>query len=239
MNPSQAGKPERASSIAGPRTTSRSSRPYRRWASLQDRTAPGTVIASGPRSGRDLMPWSRRRPASTPDGARPDPLSATSRRDAASQISQKASPPMPQAFGITTPSTAFVATAASMAFPPARRTPSPAAVARWCGATTAPWRPRAVGTGTSGPVPASVTASREQRRFAGSGEEMLVAPQRQQRDDGSREQHDRGDEDPVQPERVCREAGDETAGDLAEAEEDAVQAHDRASILRVGLRHVG
>ena len=34
--------------------------------------------------------------------------------------------------------------------PPARSTPSPAAVARWWGATTAPWRPRARGAGTSG-----------------------------------------------------------------------------------------
>ena len=88
--------------------------------------------------------------ASAAAGARPDPLSAVWRPVAASQMSQNASPPIPQPWGMTTPRTAFVAIAASTADPPARRTPSPAAVARWCGATTAPWRARARGAGTSG-----------------------------------------------------------------------------------------
>ncbi len=65
-------------------------------------------------------------------------------------MSQKASPPIPQASPKTTARTAFVAIAASTAVPPARRIPRPAAVARWWGATTAPRPPRARGAGTSG-----------------------------------------------------------------------------------------
>ena len=62
---------------------------------------------------------------------------------------RSASPPIPQPSGMTTARAAFVAIAASTAEPPARSTPSPAAVARWWGATTAPWRPRAMGAGTA------------------------------------------------------------------------------------------
>ena len=51
MNSSQAGNPSRASSMAGASTWSGVSRPNRLWASPQDRTAPGTVIVSGPRRG--------------------------------------------------------------------------------------------------------------------------------------------------------------------------------------------
>ena len=163
MNPSQAGKPPRASSIAGARTASRDSRPNRACASPHERTAPGTVIVSGPRRGRVASPWDRSAAASAPAGARPDPFSATCARFAASQISQNASPPIPQALGMTVARTAFVAIAASTAWPPARRIERPAAVARWCGATTAPWRPRARGTGTCGP-----RASLTSRRFRAS-----------------------------------------------------------------------
>ena len=156
MKPSQAGKPPRASSIAGARTWSRDSRPKRAWASPQERTAPGTVTLSGPRRGIVARPRARRAAASAAAGARPEPLSASCRRVAASQMSQNASPPIPQALGRTTPRTAFVAIAASTAWPPARRIERPAAVARWCGATTAPWRPRASGTGTKAPGPPSL-----------------------------------------------------------------------------------
>src|SRR5258706_140234 len=75
-------------------------------------------------------------------------------------MSQNASPPMPQPLGMTTARTAFVAIAASTAEPPARSKPSPAAVARWWGATTAPWRPRARGAGTRGPCDAVQPARR-------------------------------------------------------------------------------
>ena len=145
-----AGKPSAASWMAGAMRSAGASRPYRAWASAQERTAPGTVMASGPRSGIDSWPARRRAAASAPAAARPDPLSATWRPAAASQISQNASPPRPQLWGATTPSTAFVAIAASTAEPPARRIARPAALARWWGATTAPWLPRAAGTGTHG-----------------------------------------------------------------------------------------
>ena len=130
MNSPQAGNPSRASSMAGASTWAGVSRPNRSWASAQDRTAPGTVIVSGPRRGIVVTPRSRSVAASIPRALRPDPLSATWRDSAASQISQNASPPMPQWFGTTTPSTAFVAIAASTADPPVRRMWRPAAVAR-------------------------------------------------------------------------------------------------------------
>jgi hypothetical protein len=150
MYPSQAGKPPAASSIAGARTASRDNRPCRAWAADQERTAPGVVIDRGPMSGIVDRPAFRQAPASAAAGARPDPLSAVWRPAAASQMSQNASPPMPQPLGMTTASAALVAMAASTAEPPARSTPRPAAVARWWGATTAPCRPRASGAGTSG-----------------------------------------------------------------------------------------
>ena len=43
----------------------------------------------------------------------------------------------------------------------------------------------------------------------------------------------------VDAHRVRREAADEGAGDLAEGEEDAVEAHDRAAVVGVGLGDVG
>ena len=101
MKPSQAGKPARASSIAGAEDRVRATAgPSRACASPHERTAPGTVIDSGPRSGivveaRGRGAPRRRRAA----GARPEPLSATCSPAAASQISQNASPPIPQPFG--------------------------------------------------------------------------------------------------------------------------------------------
>ncbi len=87
-------------------------------------------MVSGPRRGSSVNPVARSQPASACEPARPDPLRAVCRPVAASQISQNASPPMPQPLGITTPSAAFVAIAASTAEPPARSTPRPASVAR-------------------------------------------------------------------------------------------------------------
>src|SRR4029079_2380489 len=98
---------------------SRDRRPYRAWASPHDRTAPGTVIVSGPRRGIDPWPASLIAAGSAIAGARPETLSAIWRPAAAYQMTQNASPPMPHAQGMTTPSTAFVAIAASTADPPA------------------------------------------------------------------------------------------------------------------------
>ncbi len=122
MKPSHAGNPFRASSMAGARIASRDSRPAAAWASPHDRTAPGTVIVSGPRRGSSVSPVARSQPASACEPARPEPLRAACRPVAASQVSQKASPPIPQPLGMTTPSAAFVAIAASTAEPPARST---------------------------------------------------------------------------------------------------------------------
>ena len=165
MKPSQAGNPSRARSMAGARIAARSSRPWRRWASPHERTAPGTVIVRGPPRGSAVRPRARRASASAAAGARPDPLSADWCCAGSSQMSQKASPPMPQPLGMTTPSAAFVAIAASTALPPARRIERPAAVARWWGATTAPWEPRASGTGVHGCpfVMSSLRSRRDQR----------------------------------------------------------------------------
>ena len=180
----------RASSMAGARTSARDSRPKRAWASPHDRTAPGTVIGSGPRRGIVRCPAARIATGSAAAGARPEPLRASWRPVAASQMSQNASPPMPQAQGITTPRTALVAMAASTAEPPARRMPRPAAVARWCGATTAPVVPRASATGAQ-------AGRRSRRRFSGEAvgrtlvELVLLGPQLGQRDDRDTEQ-DRG-----------------------------------------------
>ena len=150
MNASSAGNPSRASSMAEARIRSRPSRPWRRCASPHDRTAPGIVTDIGPRKGRRSRPARRKRTGFASAGARPDPFSAVSVREPASQISQNASPPNPHAWGITTARAAFVAIAASTAVPPERRMSRPVAVARWWGATTPPWRPRASDAGTSG-----------------------------------------------------------------------------------------
>jgi hypothetical protein len=53
-------------------------------------------------------------------------------------MSQKASPPSPHMYPLTTARAAFVAMAASTALPPARSAPSPASVASACGDATAP-----------------------------------------------------------------------------------------------------
>ena len=65
-----AGKPSAASWMAGARRSAVGSRPNRAWASAQERTAPGTVMASGPRSG--IVSWpARRRAAASAAGRCP------------------------------------------------------------------------------------------------------------------------------------------------------------------------
>ena len=77
MKSSQAGKPA-ASQLDRRGRGSRRARGGRAaaWASPHERTAPGTVMASGPRSGSRRGRLARARPASAAAGARPDPLSA-------------------------------------------------------------------------------------------------------------------------------------------------------------------
>ena len=151
MNPSQAGKPARASSMAGPSTSSRRQPPEPRMgvAPRADRARDRDAQRSAPRQRRAVRdparPRHRPRQHSGPNrsgraaSSRPRPRSARTRRRRCRSHC-----------GMTTPRTAFVAIAASTAEPPERRTWSPAAVARWCGATTAPCEPRASGTGAPG-----------------------------------------------------------------------------------------
>ena len=172
MNPSQAGKPARASSMAGASTSSRDSRPNRAWASPQERTAPGTVMLNGPRRGSVRRPRSRRVAASAAAALRPEPLSAYWRASAASQTSQNASPPMPQPWGMTTPSTALVAIAASTALPPRTQDVQPGrrgqVVGRHDGAVrTAGERHRAPGSSVDHPIIPVTGSSARRNRASG------------------------------------------------------------------------
>ena len=74
---------------------------------------------------------------------------------------------------------------------------------------------------------------------APTGRSCAPAPELRQRDDRDAEQDERGDEHAVDAEPVGRDPADQRAGDLADREEDRVQAHDRAAIGREALGHVG
>ena len=164
---------------------------------------------------------------------------ASCRPVAASQVSQNASPPMPQPLGMTTPSAALVAMAASTAEPPARRTESPASVARWCGATTAPRAPRTSGTGAHGRSPLMPGRVAETTHAARATDVVLLAPQLREREQRDQQHRQGGDEQAVDPAPVGRQPADERAGDLADGQEDAVEAHDRPAVGGEALRDVG
>ena len=242
--PAQAGNPAPACSMAAARTASRGSRPQRACASAQERTAPGTEIPRGPRSGIRSRPRSRSACAEAAAGARPEPLSATCSPAASSHTSQNASPPIPQPLGMTTPRTALVAIAASTAWPPAASTARPADVARWWGATTAPRRharpsPDRPRDGPDRQPSAVPVAPRPPIRAGPGADPVLMPPQRRERQERHPEEHERREEDPVEPGPLRRLAADEAAEDLAKAQEHRVQAHDRAAVVGVGLGHVG
>ena len=95
----------------------------------QAETAPGTVTAWGDVSPSEAMPCPSNQSMLAAAGARPEPLSATTRPSPAGAYRQKQSPPIPVECGSITPSTATAATAASMALPPARSTSSAVSVA--------------------------------------------------------------------------------------------------------------
>ena len=124
----------------------------------------------------------------------PEPFSATCSPRAASQISQNASPPIPQPLGTTTPRTAFVAIAASTAEPPAQDV-EPGRRRQVVRRDDRAVRPR-------GPA---APASRAGRRScgassagsAGTSELVLVAAQLGQRQEGDAEQDGGRDEHPV------------------------------------------
>ena len=83
------GSPSRASSIAGASTSARDRRPNRACASPHERTAPGTVIASGPRSGSVVEPARADRARL---GAARRPPGAVQRRAAAPAASSQTEP---------------------------------------------------------------------------------------------------------------------------------------------------
>jgi hypothetical protein len=98
--------------------------------SAHSRTAPGTVMLSGPRAGASA-PAARLPAAPAPSSARTAPVGASNHW-------RNASPPGPVIIGATTPSTAAIATHASAAFPPASSIRIPATAARGSSAATTP-----------------------------------------------------------------------------------------------------
>ncbi len=141
---------------------------------------------------------------------------------------------------MTTASAAFVAIAASTAWPPARRIASPAAVARWWGATTAPRRPLARGIGTSG-VACAAPLIRTTRRAPTASPARGGAPSPGAARAGQREQEQPAgrEEEAVHAQRVGHDPADQAARDLPDPEEDGVEAHDRPPVTREPLADVG
>ena len=244
MNPSQAGKPRRASSIAGARTSARDSRPNRAWASPHERTAPGTVIVSGPRSGRRLEPArpQRRRIGRRrrPPGAVQRVLAALGRRPRSARTRRRRSR---STTARRPPATAFVGDRrVDRRAAGAQDRRGPASVARWWGATTAPRAPRASGAGTrtgharrsptSVPVIARPGARARRRSAPGAGAGRAGRSAISSSPNVAEQQ-------PVDAAPVGRDAADQAARDLADGEEDAVQAHDRAAVGREPLGDVG
>ena len=208
------------------------------WASAQERTAPGTVIASGPRSGIRSRPPARSAAASMPAGARPDPLSATCSPAASSQTSQNASPADPAAVGHHDAQDGV------------RGDGRVHGVAAGGQDRQAGGRREVVGR-DDGPAGAAGEPRRDQGRIElrlgpPGARDRLAADRcsyrrrrlmRQQRD---RQQHERrrrrSRRGPAPPPATPTE---DAPGDLAQPQEHRVQAHDRAAIVGVRLGHVG
>src|SRR5439155_583963 len=89
-------------------------------------------------------------------------------------------------------------------------------------------------------VPATWTETIADARALGNRADLLLdGPQPCQRNEGDEEQHDGRTQDAVDPEATTTLAADEAAGDLAQREEDRIEAHDSAAVRREGLGHVG
>ena len=67
----------------------------------------------------------------------------------------------------------------------------------------------------------------------------LLGAQARERDERDRQQHGRGQEHAVDAAPVGREPADQAADDLADGEEDRVEAHDRPAVGREALGDVG
>ncbi|MNX94343.1 hypothetical protein D3C86_1265710 [compost metagenome] len=114
--------------MAGSNRSSNGSEPKRSHVVRQPETAPGTVTLSQPVKGMAL--WRANDSGVQARGARPEALRPCS--VSPSQISAKASPPMPFMHGSTTVSAMAVASAASTALPPRASMRRPAAAANGC-----------------------------------------------------------------------------------------------------------
>ncbi len=137
----EAAKPSEASSIAGARTSSRGSRPYRSCSASQPSTAPGTcTLRMSPRNGMVAIPSSRIRAGSDLAPARPTDRSASG-GDPGTETMASTSPPRPHRWGPTTAITVPVATAASAPEPPSASMAMPADAASWSAAATMPRSP--------------------------------------------------------------------------------------------------
>ena len=68
---------------------------------------------------------------------------------------------------------------------------------------------------------------------------MLLPPQQRQWPEGNEQQSDRRDEEPVDAAHIGNHPADQGADDLADRQEDAVEAHDRAPIGRKAFGDVG
>ena len=153
---------------------------------------------------------------------------------------------MPQPLGMTTPRTAFVAIAASTACPPAREDGQPGRRREVVRRDDGPARAAGQRDGDEGGPEAGVGQRADEGgepSVAGASpvRMVLVPPQDGQRQDERppRSSTTESRSDPVEPAPVCGDAADEAAGDLADAEEHGVEAHDRAAVVRIGLGHVG
>ena len=107
-------------------------------------THPGTLQASGPRTGISFRPIASALSRLQSYGERPLALSPSSLRSFAFQTIANRSPPGPQLIGSTRDSMALAQMAASMALPPAFRISTPAILAKGWLEQTTPFRQTSV-----------------------------------------------------------------------------------------------
>src|SRR4030042_1431722 len=123
------------------RTFARSSRPSLFCNADHPLTHPGTLQASGPRTGISFSPIASALSRLQSYGERPLALSPSSLRCLASQTMANKSPPGPQLIGSIRLSMALAQIAASIALPPVFRISTPAILARgWLEQTTPFWQ---------------------------------------------------------------------------------------------------
>ena len=241
MRSSDAGNPSRASSMAGARIASRDSVPWRACASPQERTAPGTVIASGPRNGTRSWPACAQAGRIDGPGRPPGRRSAQSAgRLAASQISQNASPPIPQL--VRQRRRRAPRWSRSRRRPRSRPRAGSESRPSWRGGAAR--RPRRASRAPAGPAPMDARRSRRSTRPPRARRvERRACSVARSRDSGSSATASRIERSRRASRRCPRTSAAKPpikrADDLADREEDRVQAHDRAAVRREPLGDVG